>query len=280
MINYFKILIFRAYLSYARWAPIQRGKYRLALLINAIVGRACVTHLGAKFRVGIVSMLDKRIVAGEYQDPIVLDVMNEILFPGAGFIDIGANIGYFTIIAAVSHQANVYSFEPSPRELASLYENLAANRCSTVIVFPFALGAAAGLASLNIAAADNPGMNSFCNLNAIRSYAGSIPVQIERLGMFITPERLKTIRLCKIDVEGYEMEVLEGLSDYMTLLVNTTFVVEVTPAYLARQNRTPVDIYQFFEKYHFQARGQIRDLAQWDEVFSPVSTQILSPENS
>ncbi len=214
-----------------------------------------------------MAMLDRRLILNQDQDPIVQDVIRNTLKPGSGFIDIGANIGYFSVLAAVRQRANVWSFEPSPRELEILYYNLALNRCSSVTVFPVALGASRTKGGLNIAGLDNPGMNSFCDLSTVRSYVGQQLVEIGPLADYITPRQLLEVRLCKIDVEGYEVEVLNGIADCMQLLKGATFVVEISPGFLEKNGNRPREIYDFFARHGFLAEQGNRDEKQWDEVF-------------
>lgn len=58
------------------------------------------------------------------------------------FIDIGANLGYFTCLLSrtLSKKAHVYAFEPEPENLALLESNIGLNRLENVKIFPIALG--------------------------------------------------------------------------------------------------------------------------------------------
>ena len=79
---------------------------------------------------------------------------------------------------------------------------------------------------------------------------------------------LSKVQLCKIDVEGYEMSILKGMSKSIENMINTVFVVEISPEYLQVAGYNPKDIYDYFEKYGFKPRFGICQSQQYDEVFS------------
>jgi hypothetical protein len=94
-------------------------------------------------------------------------------------------------------------------------------------------------------------------------------VQVGRLEDFVGMRELGDVQLVKIDVEGYEFQVLKGLANCMSQMRNATFVVEITPSYLARAGAGETDIYEFFRKRGYRPRFGPKSDAQWDEIFVP-----------
>jgi FkbM family methyltransferase len=109
------------------------------------------------------------------------------------FVDIGANVGGYSLRAA-SWDMKVYAFEPNPHNLALLRRNIEINRAS-VNVLPFALGARAGKASLSPVG----GVSRIVKEDGVE-------VEMRTLDSFELPGA----DLLKVDVEGYELEVIRG----------------------------------------------------------------------
>ena len=130
------------------------------------------------------------------------------------FVDIGAKVGFYTMLAS-GKCAVVHAFEPEPTNFARLEANagLNRNRGKTIHFYNFALGSELGAALLNALLTDNYGMATFSSL----AKADSVEVAIKRLDdvLAIIPQHY----LFKVDVEGFELEVLAGCGGVHTRLV-------------------------------------------------------------
>jgi FkbM family methyltransferase len=117
------------------------------------------------------------------------------------FIDAGANIGSYTVLAAAHCDAETYSFEPVPATFNNLLDNVAINHIgSRVHARNIALGASVGVVHFT---------SSFDTVNHVLAAPeqGSIEVQVTRLDDMV---RIDRPTLLKIDVEGYEYPVIQG----------------------------------------------------------------------
>jgi len=156
-------------------------------------------------------------------EPEIAQIIQRLLKPGDVFIDVGANIGNHTLVAA-SCGAKVHAFEPVPRIASALRANIKLNHLSEeIIVREEAVGDAPGFAMINIADRNDNGSHSLIEGIEARSVEQQ-RVSITRLDDYI--ESLKAVpTLVKIDVEGYEARVLDGASQ---LLQNSTvsFIIE------------------------------------------------------
>lgn len=85
-----------------------------------------------------------------------------MLEPGSTFWDIGANIGFYTLLASrrVGAQGRVVAFEPTPATVARLRQHVTQNDCANVTVLPCALGHAPGEQTVYALDHANHGMNS------------------------------------------------------------------------------------------------------------------------
>lgn len=135
-----------------------------------------------------------------------------VIQPGDVFFDIGANIGFYTLLGSrlVGPKGSVVSFEPVVRNLSYLYRHVTLNRCRNVSVLAAACSDRATLATFSIAqnvgeghldtVADVPGRS----MTAGKALVPTVTVDsvAEKLG--VLPD------VMKIDVEGAELEVLRG----------------------------------------------------------------------
>jgi FkbM family methyltransferase len=133
-----------------------------------------------------------------------------LISPGATVVDIGANIGEVTLNAArlVGEAGHVYSFEPSRVNFGQLSANRDLNTFSNITLVNKGLGKEAGRLEMFIPDAGNRGMT-----RVVSSEHKDEPteyVEITTLDLFAEENGLDRIDLIKIDVEGFEMNVLAG----------------------------------------------------------------------
>lgn len=150
-------------------------------------------------------------------------VMERVLGPGAVFVDVGANIGYYTRLASVlvGAEGHAHAFEPLPAALPLLRANTAGR--SNVTVHAVAVGAAEGEVDFFARPmGDTSSMEPDPSAERIRVRVAALDAEL--------PD-LPRLDLLKIDVEGYELEVLQGA---MTLI--RTHLPVVFFEFLVRHN--------------------------------------------
>jgi len=180
---------------------------------------------------------------GLYRRKIHEPVLTKLLltrFAGSAernFIDVGANIGYFTCLMSklAGPAGKVLAIEPEPQNLTLLQQNIAINRLTNVEVHPCALGASGGIAMLGLYKSSNRGRHSIVD-EAAKSRI-KVPVRtLDDLARNSGTEG-KSWSLVKIDVEGYEAFVLDGAKE--TLPRIETLVMEFSPVLLKLAGRDP-----------------------------------------
>ena len=136
--------------------------------------------------------------------------LHQLLRPGDVFIDVGANVGLFTLKGArlVGSRGRVLALEPSATAYAELKDNLALNLFATVTPIMAAASNEDGTAQLNhVDLGGDP--QAFSLVNAANANGGE-RVKTIRLDTLATERNLSRIDLIKIDVEGAEPLVIEG----------------------------------------------------------------------
>lgn len=170
------------------WSPVPGGEILAPL--NDYVGRAA-------FYVGD---LDRKITW----------ICAQIVRPGDTVLDIGANIGMVTLWLStlVGRSGKVHAFEPNLKLQKILEKTLSHNRISNVCLHPVALGTEQDLLKLRIPRANAGKASLIRHKNLIDSDVVEVPVR--PLSKVVEEEGIKSIRLIKIDVEGFEAEVFKG----------------------------------------------------------------------
>jgi len=128
------------------------------------------------------------------------------LRPGDLFIDIGANVGSYTVLASKVCGARSIAVEPDPGTMHALRRNIAVNRIGGLVrTEELALGAAQGTAPFTVGR-DTVNQISYDHSDQVRK------VRLERLDALLAGE---SPILIKMDVEGFEAEVLEGAKEIL-----------------------------------------------------------------
>jgi FkbM family methyltransferase len=137
-------------------------------------------------------------------------------------IDIGANVGFYSCLAA-SRGKHTIAFEPSSRNLKYLYRNLWENRSSNVEVFPIGLAGQCGLGLIY----GYGGISSFVPGWAQARKAQSHLVPLSTLDTIVAGRFQNIKLLVKMDVEGFELDVLAGAAETLDLNPKPTWLVEI-----------------------------------------------------
>lgn len=216
--------------------PANRGR-RLSTLLRAMSWQAYkrITHAPCDFRVGDGLWLrcypDSQagslvLYCNGLHDYHEMRFMHQYLRPGDGFVDVGANIGVYTLLAAsiVGRAAHLDAFEPGVRTLARLRENLVLNSLDNVAVHPVAVGSAPGrvrfLQSHDVTnriatkdVADEPSLEVPC-----------VTLDDELAG--------RRYAMGKMDIEGAEPLALGGAKAMLAAANPPVWQLEVIPAAL------------------------------------------------
>ena len=124
--------------------------------------------------------------------------------PGGVLYDLGANVGWYTLLGSALGASHIYSFEPLPSNVAILREHLRLNRIKNYGLFEAAVGQAAGTARFEVGKS-----NSIGHLSGRNSDDG-IEVQVVALDGLIESEGLRPPDVIKCDIEGAELDALHG----------------------------------------------------------------------
>jgi FkbM family methyltransferase len=154
------------------------------------------------------------------------------LRPGDTFVDVGANVGYYTMVAAsvVGPTGRVYAFEPHPRVAALLALSIKSARLDDRITLSrVALSSSRGDATLYLPSDESNTLEASLVPSEI-GQGQAIRVPTLPLDDYAAEHSIKHIRLIKIDVEGAELEVLMGATSVLSQLRADAILCEFVPS--------------------------------------------------
>jgi FkbM family methyltransferase len=191
---------------------------------------------GVRFQIAPADQLSRVLYVSGTYEPNTLRLLRAWLRPGDAFVDVGANAGVFTLVAAawVGAGGRVLAIEPSAREFVRLTGHVALNGLSQVTTVHAAAGGVAGARLLRVAAAPRGGLNTLGDRFAYPGMpmAGLEEVEARPLDAMIAEAGLGRVQAIKLDVEGAETEALDGAQ--ATLREHRpALVIEVCAAALA-----------------------------------------------
>jgi len=192
------------------------------------------------------------IILGGFENTERAFVENFLRY-GMVVIDVGAHHGFYTLLASkkVGPAGRVLAFEPSPREKKKLLRHLRLNQCSNVKIWDCALGRAAGNADLFIINGTQTGCNSLRPPNAMQP-TKTLPVRVARLDECLEREGIEHVDFIKMDVEGAEIEVLNGATRLLDRRPRPVLVCEVQDIRTAPWGYRAKAIIDFLSQRGFQ----------------------------
>lgn len=206
--------------------------------------------------------------------------LRNVLRPGMNVIDVGANIGYFTLLMAraVGAEGSVLAIEPDPETFRILRANLALGRADNVEALPVA----ATRGNLLVTMSRSPE-----NLGAHKGFvepgaADLVPVQGIRLDDVLA--RDSPIGFIKIDIEGMDHAAIEGLARTIQRW-KPTLLAEFNPANIEAFGDDPHDVLALYRDYGLEIAVLgpdlllLRDHAEFDADELIRDNMIVLPAN-
>lgn len=184
---------------------------------------------------------------------------------GGVFVDVGANLGYFSLLwASLNKDNKCFAFEASPRNIPRLNKNIAINGLGSQIkVFPVAAGKEAGRLSFDLGPEDQTGWGGF----AVASAGQGVDVDVVRIDQVVSSDQ--PISLLKVDIEGADTWALMGSKQLLTSKIVQEIVYEQNKPRM-RQLGIPLNAAQEFLQavgYSASPHGSASgELVEWSAI--------------
>jgi FkbM family methyltransferase len=233
----------------ARGVPgtgIIRRIARLAVPLPSVDGPVLIrTSMGYSMLVDPLAdpTLERPLFEFGTYEPGTLRVLGSLLRSGDTCIDVGANIGLMTLVAShrVGNEGLVVAVEPVPRNYEVLIYNISLNRRRNVRTYNLALGAGSGSGTM----LERPDVG-WVGASLVRTAASTIAhqVRLEALDSLIAEKQLGGVSVVKIDVEGWELEVLKGATGLLSSRDAPAVIIEYSTLNPIHDGQ-PQDIFDF-----------------------------------
>jgi len=236
------------------WRSLRFGLARLASRDGYVQARAAPFDL--TFTGPGADVITRHIYRLGAHEPVITRYLLEHvrLGPGDVALDVGANIGWYSVLLDRLSEpgAQIFAFEPDPKTYGLLTRNLAANAAARVTALNLALGEADGTAQLRRYKDSNNGRHT---LIATPRAGETVQVAVRTLESFWRAQRLgeRPIRVLKIDVEGFEYFVLRGAGELLGRCENV--LLEYSPAGLSLAGLEPGALIELLRRARLQARA-------------------------
>ncbi len=187
---------------------------------------------------------------------LVVDAIRRHLRRGDVFLDVGANIGYLSAVAAgiVGPEGQIHAFEPVPAYFEKLRRLAALNPEYSIELNSCAAGEAPGACEIHITR--EPGQSTL--VPSYKSHAeivSTMSVPVVRLDSYIAERGVERVALVKIDAEGFELPILRGLQGYFeTQRHRPAVICEIAPRAYALLGRGMGELLAFMAGYGYSAR--------------------------
>ena len=249
--------------------PMFRGRNRLLRIIDQCLGpRTRVARFGVKLSTYLASSQDASFFERDENEhnSILVDAIKSLPKDGV-FLDCGSNCGFYSALAAkgLGPKGLVISVEPSYREYARLISAVAANSHSC------------GWLTVNAGAGESPGtlqldtqightgMNRITKDATVGQTCPVFPIDV--LVKMLLGDRHQ-VELVKIDVEGFEMDVLKGMETVLKEKKVGKLVVEITDKFLKQCGSSRDELYGFLKDMNYEPQVT-SDEWQYDQLFLP-----------
>jgi FkbM family methyltransferase len=173
-------------------------------------------------------------------EPGETDLILAWLRPGMTFVDIGAHVGYYTLMAArrVAPGGLVFAFEPSPRNYELLLANVWRNQLTNVACFPWAVSDRNDFLDLFV---------NDRNTGDNRTFGEGPRIRVRAIALDALPQIRAPIDVVKIDVQGAEEAVMAGMRGLLARSPTARVTLEYWPfglRALGRDERGALDYYR------------------------------------
>ncbi|WP_432092307.1 FkbM family methyltransferase [Streptomyces sp. bgisy100] len=216
--------------------------------------RVVRARFGSRFAVDTQDLIQRYLYLFGVWEPHMTHWLRRRLRPGDTFVDVGANIGYFSVLAShlVGSTGRVVAVEASPTFHERLLQQVRLNAADNVRAVNTAVSDSRKLLTFVLASSKNMGANS------IVPYEGpaesTFEIEARPLPEVLTAAEIATARVVKIDVEGAEGAVVRGLAPVLDQLrPDAEITVEVTPDRMAQVGDSADELMETMRRYGFHA---------------------------
>ena len=186
------------------------------------------------------------VVSDCFQPPQAIGIYTWLLADQTGtFVDVGAHVGTVAIHAAPFFK-DVVAFEPEARNISCLNSNMALNKISNLRIIPKAVSYHCGVSTFYVENSGETSRNSIIPINNSR------PISVECVSLDSVFDSTTSIAYLKIDVEGFETQVINGASQIIERQSNKPVImIEFAPGRWAQNEASFLKFLDLLKKNYY-----------------------------
>ena len=215
----------KALMFYVRNVPNHPFKLRFVNTINDFFFNHAVqlkTGSNARFNLSTREQTGHDIMVQGTYEPLTVGLAKSIMQDGGVFFDVGANIGLFSIQLSMIENVVVYAVEPSAGIFSKLLKNIRLSHAENIHPINIGLSYQDGFAYMFNKHPGNLGTTKVVEKIEQDSHL----IRLCTLAELLTYLKITEIKLMKIDVEGYELNVLKGLFEDRNTIYPENLILE------------------------------------------------------
>lgn len=215
------------------------------------------------------------LIAGESYEEDEVGLCQQLIKPGMTVIDIGANIGYFTLLFAklVGNHGHVIAIEPEPDNFLYLQQNVTINRCQNVKLLPVALADRVGTMDLWVGKTSQT-TASFIKENVLyEDQINRVVVATQTLDKILQDMAITQVDFIKLDIQGFEEVALRG-AEQLLQRTHAAIIMELWPYGIQKSGRSIDSLLSLITQYQYEcyrlidgAKGELKP-CHWAELLS------------
>ena len=210
-----------------------------------------------------------------FHEEFETEIVKKIIKKGDIVLDVGANIGYFTLIFAklVGKNGKVFAFEPDPTNFGLLTKNVEINGFKNVILIKKALSDKTGKTNLflsNWNTADHMIVDP-------KEKRNSVEIEMTA-GDDYFRDFSEQINFIKMDIQGAETDALRGMSSLLQKMNDIKIMIEFAPKWLKNFGYDPLELLNYLKEFGFKLFEIDDDMKKIIPISSQVLIKKYSPE--
>jgi FkbM family methyltransferase len=235
--------------------PGFKGKAKIEAMFRALLKpHVSTVHHDIRMELDPEEWLQIDLRAFGRLEPRTTALFERILRPGDSYVDVGAHVGYHCLVAvrSVGAGGRIIAIDPQPYNCAKILTNAQLNGFANITVVAAAVDEADGFASLKNQSRQDKARLTLAG-PGVNDGALTFVVPKVTLRWLLETYKPRPVTLLKIDVEGFELEVLKGAGDSIRAIENIVF--EVLPNEDANKTQTIERILRDFGFQMFDVDG-------------------------
>lgn len=198
-------------------------------------------------------------------DPFEIELFRKSIDKGMKVVDVGANIGYYTVIAGVrvGDSGQVFAYEPEEKNFNLLQRNISENKLSCVKTFKMGLSDKVGIQPMYVSDTHS-GIHSFANN---RNSSNTVQIETDTLDHSLRQSGVQSVDIIKIDIEGAEIMALKGMQEIIKNSTNLKIFIEIYPQAIERLGYAPTELLTTLDSFGFSLHVLDEERKNTTELF-------------